>query len=193
MTMEPETIIVVFGLNTEGRPHAARFEAAEEALATRAAQLMGYRLVKLTSADQLALAKGLPAGKIYQTGKSFAPLTKQDVYDQLAKLTPVEIPIAAPEDHPTIETETPRTAASTLGPANGRASDKSASSIAPWEAIKVGSAVIAKAPGEDSWWEAQVIGVSEQGKMLTLRWKGYEDEPDFMAPRREVALPYPAD
>jgi hypothetical protein len=192
MTTEPETIIVVFGLNAEGRPHAARFEATEEVLATRAAQLMGYRLIKLTGADQLALAKGLPAGKIYQTGKSFAPLTKQGVYDELAKLTPVEIPVAALEDRPTIETELPARPTSTGElPLNGPA-DEAATGIGPWEAIAVGSAVIAKAPGEDSWWEAQVIGVSEKGRMLTLRWKGYEDEPDFMSPRREVALPYPS-
>ena len=108
MTTEPETIIVVFGLNTEGRPHAARFEASEETVATRAAQLMGYRLVKLTTADQLELAKGLPAGKIYQTGKSFVPLTKQGVFDALSKLTPVEIPVAGPQDAPTIESGGPR-------------------------------------------------------------------------------------
>lgn len=194
MTLDPETIIVVFGLNTEGRPHAARFALAELDIATRAAQLMNYKLVKLNTPDQLNLAAGLPSGRIYQTGKAFAPLTKQGVYDALAQLTPEDLPKVITEPPTAPEAETTKASSSTAGATapSSQVTPAVASTSTLWDAINVGAKVLARDPGEDSWWEAEVVAVSEKGKMLTLRWKGYDDQPAFMAPRKEVALPFPS-
>lgn len=61
----------------------------------------------------------------------------------------------------------------------------------PWRAIKAGTIVLATSKSEPGWWEAEVIGVQEQGDMITIKWVGYEDEPKFMVPRRWVGLKPP--
>jgi hypothetical protein len=62
----------------------------------------------------------------------------------------------------------------------------------PWDRIQVGAQVLAIAPNEPGWWDAEVIGLHEKGSMITLKWVGFDDLPKFMVSRYSVALKRPS-
>ena len=70
---KPETAVVLFGVDANGKPKAARFRKAEAALAAKAAKQLHLRV--LTSADPAiaALAAELPAGRIHANGRGLVP------------------------------------------------------------------------------------------------------------------------
>ena len=68
--------------------------------------------------------------------------------------------------------------------------DAAASRPASWQAIEVGSLVIAHESHEDGWWEAIVVAV--ENDQLVLRWRDYARTPCVRRGRFEVALHPPA-
>jgi hypothetical protein len=152
----PAPVILVFGVDENDKPRAARFQGAKPDLVAKAAQLMDLKLCEATSPELSELAQKLPAGRLYAAGKGFVPFVKRDLYAKL---------VAATGGKPPIAPGLPRS----------------------WEDIAVGHLVLGQADAaEDGWWE--VIVVSIEGDMLTVRLPDYPKEPTYLRHRNAVAL-----
>jgi hypothetical protein len=80
---QPTGQLVMYGLGEDRRPHAARFSSSDEPAVLKAAGLMGLAIARADSEALKALAKQLPAGRIFATGRALVPFVRQAVYDQL--------------------------------------------------------------------------------------------------------------
>jgi hypothetical protein len=170
--MTQDAILVIYGLGKDTKPRLARFAQSEEDAALRAAHAMGLGVGRAETPEAIALAKNLPAGKPYATGKSLLPLAKKDTYDKLLKaITPLDPELVAKA----LE-------ATPAGPA---------SQGSPWSEIRVGSVVLALDPEpgpERSYWPAVVTEVSKDGRTLFMRWKNFPTPKPFSAKRVAVGL-----
>src|SRR4051794_33314001 len=72
---EKVPILVVLGLDVDGKPHASRFEERDAAFVVRAAELMRFHVVRVPAdnAELTGIAEKLPVGKIFATGRAFVP------------------------------------------------------------------------------------------------------------------------
>src|SRR3954468_9032895 len=140
--------LIVFGRSVYGIPQAAWFPASEADLATRAARLMGLRVLRIADDAHRQLAARLRQGQVYAADRTFAPAVAREVFDALAALAG---PVTAP---------------SPLEITAGKSD--AASRPASWDEIQVGSLVIAQESLEEGWWEAVVMAL--EGEQLLLRW-----------------------
>ncbi len=158
--------MIVFGHTEHRIPQAAWFPASEAELATRAARLMGLRVLRIEDDAHRQLAARLRQGQVYAADRTFAPAVQRELFDQLSALAG---PVAAPS------------------PVEITASKSNAASRpASWQAIAVGDLVIAHESSEDGWWEAIVVAL--EGEKLVLRWRDYARMPCVRRGRLEVAL-----
>lgn len=80
---QPVGYLIMYGLGEDSRPRAARFPAGDRVAVEKAANQLRFRLIEAKTEALLKLAKQLPAGKIFATGRSLVPYVRQPVYEQL--------------------------------------------------------------------------------------------------------------
>ena len=179
---ERNPVVIILGLDADGKPHAARFTEAEAKAAATAADLMSYHAARVIDPELYALASNLPIGRLFNSGRALVPYVKRVVFDQLATLIEGEIK-PAPRASDTAE----------MGaPIEGEESEDGGPPHDLWAAIEVGNTVLAKQPeGGEGWWEAIVVAVAGRGNVLSVRWRDWPDEKPFMVLRRGVALLHP--
>lgn len=119
--------IVLFGLDADGKPRAARFMESDEELVTRATQALGLRLGIATKAKHFEVVKDLPVGRIHATGKTAVPNIPQELYDKLNGLV------------------------------GGEPGPISTSFAKSWDDFAPGHLVVAHASLADGWWPAVVV------------------------------------
>jgi hypothetical protein len=119
-------VIVLFGLDEEGKPRAARFPDDDPALISKAAQALGLRVGIATKGPHFEIVQKLPIGRIYATGNGSVPKVAQDLYDQLNALVGGE-----------------------LGPVSPTLPNS-------WDAVAPSHVVLAQDTIEDGWFEAVV-------------------------------------
>ena len=152
---EAETL-VLFGVDENGKPRAARFPEDNAELVSKAARAMGLRLGIATTTEHFEVVKKLPVGRLYATGKGFVPNVRQDLYDKINAL---------------------------VGGEPGPISTKLPNS---WGELAPGHLVIAQDLVADGWWEAVVT--KRQDDMLTLKWRDYPSQAEFVRHAKAVAL-----
>ena len=168
--------LIVLGRDETGKPLAARFPAGHHGLVAKAAKAMGLTVCTAESADVAELAKKLPPGRLYSTGRGFVPAVGRSLYGKLVEqLKLAGQPVPGEADQP-----------------NG---DSAAAQAAPglptsWDDIAVGHLVIAYDSVNYGWWEAIVL--ARGGDMLTLKWRDYPDQANVMRHTGSVALLQPA-
>ena len=74
------TYVVVFGLDGNGRPHAACFAEHDAALAIKAAHYLGYRSVQIADAG---LAEVLPRGNVFASRNAFVRRINRATFETL--------------------------------------------------------------------------------------------------------------
>ena len=77
-------ILVVFGIDSEGKPRASRFAEGDTELAIRAAGLLGFRSAWITEEAGLAIAEALPDGNVFARGNRFVRLVRHFAFDKLS-------------------------------------------------------------------------------------------------------------
>jgi hypothetical protein len=182
---ETVPILVVLGIDIDGKPHASRFEERDASVVTRAAELMRFHMIRIPSENEElhGIAEKLPVGKIFATGRAFVPFVARSAFDKLATLVKGGVTIEA-------------RAAAGVAPVYPRASmfatDAVDTADTLWSKIEVGSVVLAAQPDlyGPGWWEGVVVGID--GDDLTLRWMDEPAEEPFHASRRDVALRHPS-
>jgi hypothetical protein len=198
---------VLFGLDDQGKAHAATFESEELEAARKAAGLMDMQMAELQGEDHMAAVAQVPRGRLYATGKAFVPFVKRDLYERLLAIVR---PSAAGEGAPTTgqageqvskDATAPRPDAAEIashdrppvtGPsepeihplkvAYGRPSD--------WQAVAKGDLVLAQESLSDGWWEAVIV--EQEGDVITLQWRDYPRLPKFLRHREGLALINPS-
>jgi hypothetical protein len=165
--------LLVLGFDEQQKPCGARFVDAKPDLVAKAAQVMGLKAYKPTSPEAAELAKKLPVGQLYATGRAFVPHVRQSLYSD------VIVALAAE----------PQQAA--VGPDDDKASTPVARGLPrTWDEIAPGHLVIAQESLDYGWWEAIVL--DRKDDMLTLRFRDYPRLPKFFRHRTAVALMSPA-
>ena len=177
-------ILVVLGIDIEGKPHASRFAEHDAPFVQRAAELMGFHVVRVPpdNAELHALSEGLPLGKIFATGRAFVPFVARAAFAKLATLV---------EGGVTIEARAAAGVAPVYPLADIFTTEAVNTAEALWSKIEVGTVVLASQPDVwgPGWWEGVVVGID--GDELTLRWMETPAEDAFHASRRDVALRHP--
>jgi hypothetical protein len=166
-----DACLLVLGFDEQQKPCGARFVGANPDLVAKAAQLMGLEVYKASSPDVAEVAKKLPVGQLYATGRAFVPNVRQSLYSEVLVALSAE----------------PQQAA--VGPDND--STPVARGLPPtWDEIAPGDLVIAQESLANGWWEAIVL--ERKDDMLTLRFRDYPRLPKFFRHRTAVALMSPA-
>lgn len=193
--MTNNKFLVVLGLDSEKKPHAAKFDLVDEAAVRKAAAVKGFKIGKAKTKEAQAAAEKLIDGKIFDSGKGLVPFVRGDIYDRLLKLLEIEDAAPAPSaPAATASAPSPQTAAkqSSTVPATAKASPPVPTKPAdPWAAITVGSVILVhdtEKGADRSWWECVVTGISKDGKILTARWQNYPTLKPFSVRRNAIGL-----
>lgn len=148
--------VIMFGLDKERKPHAARFTGENDALLAKAAVAMGMRLAVPVTKKHFELVNKLPVGKVHATGSGLVPSIDQKLYDQINAIV------------------------------GGETGSISSSLPKSWKELVPGHVVLAQDGLEDGWWEA--IITKKSADALTLRWRDYPGQSEFVRPITAVAL-----
>jgi hypothetical protein len=84
---EKAPAIVLFGKDEKSKPHASYFDEADLAGATKAAELMQMRVLKITTDEHRTTAAELPRGRVFASGKAFVPFVGKTLYQRLLILS----------------------------------------------------------------------------------------------------------
>jgi hypothetical protein len=165
---EGASTLIVLGYDDQQKPRGARFQDANPKLVAEAAKAMGLNVYSATGADVASLAKKLPVGRLFSTGKGSVAPIRQHLYSQLivALAGQPEAALTSDEPLPTMASGLPKN----------------------WDEIAPGHLVIAQESHENGWYEALVIDIDRNGEMLTLRFRDYPKLPKFARHRSAVAL-----
>ena len=81
-------VLILYGLDTDGRPRAAVFNAAQADLATKAAESLELQVLRIETVEQIELARQLPSGEILAPGRGNVPVVRKELFDKLLALVP---------------------------------------------------------------------------------------------------------
>lgn len=81
---EAAPILVVFGIDGEGKARASRFAERDAELATKAATILGFRAARIKDEAGSAIAESLPQGNVFARGNGFVRLVRQSAYEKLS-------------------------------------------------------------------------------------------------------------
>ena len=155
--------VVVFGLDSNWRPHAAWFPHTQADQARAAAKQLRLNVIEVANGRPADLVGKLPAGQIHAAGPAMVPPIREDLYEKVvATLNPRGE--AGREPGETVVTDMPTS----------------------WDAIKPGHLVLFHECLADGWWEA--IVVNRSGDKVTLRWRDFPGDAKFTVPVLTVAL-----
>ena len=171
--------VVLFGIDSHGKPKGARFGKDHADLAIKAANQLQLRVLASNDPKVAELANRLPVGRVHATGRTFVPFIRRDLYDKLVA--------AAPNGnaHPTSPPASGSSGATGAKPPGG----SSPNLPKTWQEIRLGDLVVAQQSRDDGWYEAIVIEVA--GDMLTVRWRDYPRERPIVRHRQRLGLLHP--
>jgi hypothetical protein len=182
---EKVPIFVVLGIDMSDKPHASRFAERDAPFVLRAAELMGFHVIRVApeNTEPHAIAEGLPLGRIFATGRAFVPFVGRSAFDKLAALV---------EGGVTIEARATSGAPPVYPLRDMFTTEAVNTADALWAKVEVGTVVLAAQPDVygPGWWEGVVVDVD--GDDLTLRWVDDPAEKAFHASRRDIALRHPS-
>jgi hypothetical protein len=183
----------VLGLDENGKPRGARFAEIKDNIASAAMDMNCQ--VLLNQPDTVSdIARKLPVGRIYASGKAFIPNIRRELYDKISEAAR----IAAEKADAEIDAGAAERAAevrSLIDKADAALAE--ARCVSPvtsglprsWETVGVGHMVLIHESPVDGWWEATVL--KREDDILTLRFRDYPKQPTFIRHINTVALVNP--
>jgi hypothetical protein len=167
----------LFGIDSRGKPKAARFGKEHADLAIKAASQLQLQVLACQDPKIADLTAELPVGRVHATGRTFVPFIRRDLYDKL---------VAAAANGNTHPTSPPNGSSGASGSTPGGSAPRLPQN---WQAIGLGDLVLASQSREDGWYEA--IVVEQNGDMFTLRWRDYPRQRRIVRHRLRLGLLYP--
>ncbi|MGH0276934.1 hypothetical protein NKZ35_30775 [Sinorhizobium meliloti] len=182
-----EAKFMLVGLDDQGKPHASWFAEDDGDAAAVAADLMDMALIVVEGDELTAVAKTLPRGKLFESGKAFVPFVKRATYDQIAAYLNDDYVTAA-----AARVEAAAAAASAAAEDYAKASKGEVSARKPddWSKIAVGDLVLARETPEEGWFEAIVVEQAADDR-FRLRWRDWRELPTFTRALTDIALLHP--
>jgi hypothetical protein len=179
-------VLIVMGLDDTRKPHASTFDEEDAELATKAAGLMGMRVVPLVTAELQALAAKLPRGRVFASGRAFVPFVRAGLYQSIAAAPGV--PAKGPKLACTASAGSPEGHGGAGGAGGGSGAGRMAQVklSGGWGDIGVGSVVLATTGPDEGWYEAEVIEVLDD--LMQLRWCSWPDDPVIARRFSQVGL-----
>ncbi len=77
--------LIVLGMDEQGKSRAARFSSDQADLVAKAAKAMNLSVCKANGGDLAELAKKLPVGRLYATGRGFVPSVGRSLYGKIVE------------------------------------------------------------------------------------------------------------
>lgn len=182
----PNPAIIVFGKDGAGKAHASWFEEHEAVLATKAAGLMGMRVLALTSDEHRDLVAGVPRGRVFGSGRAFVPFSKSALYAKLNALVPAEAGMNGGDAGPEQQDATSE-AHGAAGPNTGEPAHRPSD----WVEIQAGSLVL-MSEGVGHGWYAGVVTEAKPDDLFVLRWRDWPEERHLVRRREHLALLHPS-
>jgi hypothetical protein len=178
----PLVPVVLFGVDQNGKPKAARFIEKHAELATKAAEHLNLQVLQVTAPAIAELVGRLPVGKIHANGRGFVPYIRRDLYAKLVAAAGAPAQSRQPLS---------QVVASTGSPKPGSQPNGQSTFPKDWGDISQGHVVIAQDTPEEGWYEALVV--EKNGDLLTMQWLDYPRERRITRHRSTVGLLYPYD
>ena len=75
--------LVLFGIDSRGKPKGARFGKEHAGLAIKAAGQLQLNVLASSNPKIAEIAARLPVGRVHATGRMFVPFIRHDLYDKL--------------------------------------------------------------------------------------------------------------
>lgn len=177
---------IMVGLDDQGKPHASWFAEDDGDAAAVAADLMDMALIDINCDELGAVAKGLPRGKLFDSGKAFVPFVKRTTYDQLATYLDDDYLAAT-----AARMEAAAAAASAAAEDYAKASKGEVPARQPedWSKLLVGDLVLARETAEEGWFEALIVEATDD--RFRLRWQDWPELPSFTRALTDIALLHP--
>jgi hypothetical protein len=172
--------LVLFGIDSRGKPKAARFGREHASLAIKAATQLQLNVLASNDPKVAEIAARLPVGRVHATGRTFVPFIGRDLYDRL---------IAAAPNGNLHQPPTPPASGARSGAAGSRPPESSPNLPRNWHEISVGDLVLAQEDPEEGWYESIVVEVAND--MFTLRWRDYPRCRRITRHRLRLGLLYP--
>jgi hypothetical protein len=169
--------LVLFGIDSRGKPKAARFRKEHANLALKAATQLQLNVLASNDPKVAEIAARLPVGRVHATGRMFVPFIRHDLYDKL---------VAAAANGNTPSASRPNGSSGASGSTPGGSAPHLPQN---WREIGVGDLVVANQDRDEGWYEAIVIEAN--GDMLTTRWRDYPRERRMAHHRLRLGLLYP--
>ena len=136
--------VVLFGVDGNGKPKAARFPEKQADLAIKAAGHLNLSVLQIVGPDAIDLAARLSEGGIHANGRGFVPYIRRDLYAKLVAAAGG----ASPGDPALAQ-------AAAAGRSSDSASPSSRELPPSWDAIAAGHVVIAQDEPTEGWYEAR--------------------------------------
>jgi hypothetical protein len=169
--------LVLFGIDSRGKPKAARFQKEHATLAMKAATQLQLNVLASSDPRVAEIAARLPVGRIHASGRTFVPFIRHDLYDKLVAAA------AEGNSHPTCA---PNGVSGGSGSTPGGSAPRLPQN---WREIGVGDLVVANQARHEGSYEAVVVEAN--GDMLTTRWRDYPRERRIVHHRLRLGLLYP--
>jgi hypothetical protein len=80
--------LVLFGIDSRGKPKGARFGREHASLAIKAATQLQLNVLASNDPKVAEIAARLPVGRVHATGRTFVPFIRRDLYDKLVAAAP---------------------------------------------------------------------------------------------------------
>jgi hypothetical protein len=170
--------VILFGIDSRGKPKAARFRKDHASLAVKAAGQLQLQVLANDNPRIGEIAAKLPVGRVHGTGRAFVPFIRRDLYDKL-------IAVAANGNG---HKPAPAAAATAANPSPSKPSGSTPNLPESWDKIGPGDLVVAQESPEDGWYAAIVIEAN--GDVFTLRWRDYPRERRIVRHRSRLGLIY---
>ena len=159
----------VFGRDDSGKAHASWFGEADAERAIKAAGLMNFKVLPITSDEHRAAASAVAAGRVFASGRAFSPrFCREAACAALEAFSEAYAPPAPvdPEPQPAaIATSVART----------------------WAEIGAGALVLAAETPTEPWYPAIVSEAKGEG-LFVLQWRDFPDEPAFVRRADDLGL-----
>jgi hypothetical protein len=172
--------LVLFGIDSRGKPKGARFGREHASLAIKAATQLHLNVLATNDPKVAEVAARLPVGRVHATGRTFVPFIRRDLYDKLIAAAPngnLGHPVTPPNG-------------ATGGAAGSRPPGSSPNLPRTWQEIGLGDLVVAQEDDPaDGGYEAIVVEAAND--MFTLRWRDYPRLRRITRHRLRLGLLYP--
>lgn len=192
LTEPTKPFVIVLGLDEADKPHASVFNEPDAALAEKAAGLMDMMTIRIEGEDLMAVAAGLPTGKIFASGNGFVPFVKRQVYDRLVALGEAAGTITKPPKLASGTTLADTGPDGTGGPPDGQGEVSAPHLPTTLETVMVGSLIGVSEGRGEGWYEAIVVELAPadalEDDLLTCQYLDWPDYPRQVRRRADVAL-----